>query len=368
MESLQPFGRHIAVLSVVACLVAWSSASPCKADLAYTVNQVWSDGQYNAFTDLTRFNDRWYMAFREASVHGIPPVGEAGGAIRILESVDGAAWNSVSVLSQDGIDLRDPKLIVTPDDRLMLMTGARPQDSRPMTTCVSFSDNGSGWSVPQSVSPDSDYWLWGGDWHNNTFYCVGYGPASASGTLTSTRLYSSSDGLNFQTLVSPMVSSPIYNVSESSLEFLHDGRAVTLVRRTDTSLIGISSGDYTNWTYVDAGMRLYGAELLELPDGRIVAGGRVFESDGLHTSLCWLDADAGSLTPFLELPSGPGDTGYPGIVWDDGKLWVSYYSAGAVGSDIYLAEVDMPVAEPSTLILVLLALPALVVGRRCLRR
>jgi hypothetical protein len=29
----------------------------------------------------------------------------------------------------------------------------------------------------------------------------------------------------------------------------------------------------------------------------------------------------------LRLPSGGTDTGYPGMVWHDNKLWVSYYSA-----------------------------------------
>ena len=64
--------------------------------------------------------------------------------------------------------------------------------------------------------------------------------------------------------------------------------------------------------------------MIELPDGRIVAAVRLYDSP-IRTSLCWLDAEAGKLTEFLKLPSG-GDTSYAGLAWHEGHLWVSYYS------------------------------------------
>jgi hypothetical protein len=47
---------------------------------------------------------------------------------------------------------------------------------------------------------------------------------------------------------------------------------------------------------------------------------------------------AGTLKKFLVLPSG-GDTGYPGLVFFDGLLWVSYHSSHEGKSGIYLAKV-----------------------------
>jgi hypothetical protein len=83
--------------------------------------------------------------------------------------------------------------------------------------------------------------------------------------------------------------------------------------------------------------------MVRLPNGRIVAAGRLYEGR-VRTSLCWLDPGAGTLTEFLALPSG-GDTGYPGLVWHEGLLWVSYYSTHEGKTSIYLARVRIPPAR-----------------------
>jgi hypothetical protein len=36
-----------------------------------------------------------------------------------------------------------------------------------------------------------------------------------------------------------------------------------------------------------------------------------------------------------------GDCSYPGMVWHDGLLWISYYSSHEHRACIYLARVDM---------------------------
>ncbi|WP_253289741.1 hypothetical protein [Verrucosispora sioxanthis] len=42
----------------------------------------------------------------------------------------------------------------------------------------------------------------------------------------------------------------------------------------------------------------------------------------------------------MTLPSG-GDSSYPGLVWHDDRLHVSYYSSHEGHSCVYLAEVDL---------------------------
>src|SRR5262245_54562329 len=83
-----------------------------------SVARIWDRGKHNAFTDLIRWHDKWYCTFREADAH----VG-GDGVLRVLESADGKKWESVAGLTESGIDLRDPKLSVTPDDRLMIVAG-----------------------------------------------------------------------------------------------------------------------------------------------------------------------------------------------------------------------------------------------------
>jgi len=57
-----------------------------------------------------------------------------------------------------------------------------------------------------------------------------------------------------------------------------------------------------------------------------------------RTSLCWLDLENAKLIEFLKLPSS-GDNSYPGLVWFEGRLLVSYYSSHEGKAKIYLAEV-----------------------------
>jgi hypothetical protein len=50
---------------------------------------------------------------------------------------------------------------------------------------------------------------------------------------------------------------------------------------------------------------------------------------------------AGGYEPVLTFPSG-GDTSYPGLVWHDGLLWMSYYSSHEGKTSIYLAKIKLP--------------------------
>ncbi len=71
-----------------------------------------------------------------------------------------------------------------------------------------------------------------------------------------------------------------------------------------------------------------------------MAAGRVIEKGIATTVLAELNVDKKTLQPMLTLPSG-GDTSYPGLVWHDGQLWVSYYSSHEGKTSIYLATVRL---------------------------
>ena len=49
---------------------------------------------------------------------------------------------------------------------------------------------------------------------------------------------------------------------------------------------------------------------------------------------------AKGITPILELPSG-GDCSYPGLVFFEGHLYVSYYSSHEGKASIYVAKVKI---------------------------
>ena len=53
-----------------------------------------------------------------------------GGVTRVFLSADGSAWSSEAVVSEEGVDLRDSKLTITPDGRLMLLMGGSVYDEK----------------------------------------------------------------------------------------------------------------------------------------------------------------------------------------------------------------------------------------------
>lgn len=297
-----------------------------------SVQQIWDAAPHNAFTDLIRFRDTWYCTFRESAAH----VG-GDGAIRILRSQDGTAWESAAVLREQGIDLRDPKLSETPDGRLMAVMGGsvyRGTELVGRQPRVAFSQDGSDWTTPQRILEEGD-WLWRVTWHAGRAYGVSYRSKDDGRHLL---LFSSEDGVRYTEISELAVDG---EPNETTLRFLADGTMLALVRREsgDThAWFGRSQAPYTEWTWSDIGHRLGGPNFLLLPDGRCVTGGRDYR-EPRTMRLGWLEG--GRYTPVLTLPSG-GDTSYPGMVWHDGVLWVSYYSSHEGKSSIYLAQVRVP--------------------------
>jgi hypothetical protein len=97
-------------------------------------------------------------------------VGGNGGKVRILSSADGERWQSVALLKIDSIDLRDPKLSVTPDNKIMVIMAGATFDSKNVVKelhpMVSFSDGtGNSFSSPEksildpAIHPHKD-WIW----------------------------------------------------------------------------------------------------------------------------------------------------------------------------------------------------------------
>jgi hypothetical protein len=92
------------------------------------VTRIWDAAPHNAFTDLIRFQGQWFCAFREGEKHVSPD-----GSIRVITSKDGKAWTSAARVSLPELDLRDPKLTVTPRGELMLTTAAADRPKEPVS-------------------------------------------------------------------------------------------------------------------------------------------------------------------------------------------------------------------------------------------
>jgi hypothetical protein len=309
-----------------------SPPRPAPVPSLVSVRKLWDAAPHNAFTDLVRHRGEWFCVFREGQKHVSPD-----GALRVIVSADGETWTSAARLTSTNADLRDAKLTITPDGRLMLSGAGALHPPSPIRhrSLAWFSADGRQWGDPVVIGDDNQ-WLWRTTWHRGTAYSVGYHTASERFT----RLYASADGRAFSARVPRLYDTGFPN--EATLLFEPDDTALCLLRRDGKpapGVLGSARPPYKNWVWKDLGVQIGGPHFIRLPDGRHVAAVRLYDAP-VRTSLCWLDPRQGTLTEFLKLPSG-GDTSYAGLVWHDGLLWVSYYSSHEGRTSIYLAKVRL---------------------------
>ena len=319
---------RFAIASFLFCVLSLPAQQPSIE----SIKKIWDQAGHNAFTDLIRFQNQWFCTFREAETHT-----KGDGKLRVIVSKDGETWKPAALLEENDIDLRDPKLSITPDGRLMMVAGGSVRSPsggyatrRPR---VAFSRDGKQWGQLRKIMADED-WLWRVTWHKGKAYGVSYHGGGGLKTPRSGALYTSTDGLNWQKItdLSPA------GTSETTLRFAPNGEMIAMVRCEQGDRhgqIGASEPPYKDWTWHDAGERFGGPNFILLPDGSMVAGSRQ-SRETAHTILARMARDL--YEPVLTLPSG-GDNSYPGLVWYENKLWVSYYSSHEGKTSIYLAKV-----------------------------
>lgn len=292
---------------------------------------IWDRGRHQAFTDLIRYNDLWVCSFREAPAHD---GGVRDSKIRVLTSEDSERWTDTGALADPRGDIRDSKLSITPDGELMLLTAIQlfnTGEERRHQSVAYFTRDLQRWDGPHDVLDDG-CWLWGLTWHNGVGYSIGYRSLKYTANLYTTR-----DGRRFERLVES-IDAHTHKPNESSIVFDSD-TAYCLLRAFGPAYIGVAKKPFTQWTWTRIDQPVGGPEMLQLPDGRLLGGGRLYLPNGVRTtSLLWIDPRAGTIQEALRLPSG-GDTSYPGMVWHEGKVYMSYYSSHAGKSSIYFAEV-----------------------------
>jgi hypothetical protein len=319
------------------CIIALAASGQTpKAELVQPVQKIWDQAAHNAFTDLIRFDERWFCVFREGTGHAA-----GAGKIRVLTSTDGAAWSSAALLEWQGVDLRDPHISQTPEGKLMIIGGAaEPATRDPVKdhySFVSFSKDGKEWSKPERVGP-SWHWLWRATWDGKNAYTVAYHWDPKVQGKYRAKLMRSGDGIQFEKIID----FDVPQATEATLVF--DGTELYCLQRRDgkpnSAKFGFSQPPYTKWAWADLDIYFGGPNFIKGPGGTWWATGRTIDKGKAQTVLWQLDVNVGKLTPVLTLPSG-GDTSYPGMAWHQGELWISYYSSHEGKSNIYLARVRL---------------------------
>ena len=309
-----------------------------------SVKKIWSHSKHNALTDLIRYKNRWFCVFRESSKH----VYGKNGTIRLIASDDGEEWKSIAHLKESYVDLRDPKLSITPDGRLMMLVGGDDlcrKEYISRQSRVTFSEDGKKWTPFQTIVEPHE-WLWRVTWHKGKAYGVSYSYSNIKNRSDewNIKLFESEDGINYH-LITPW--SIAEHPNETTLQFLDDDRMLALVRRDgpedNKAWLGISPPPYHDWEWHPMHDYFGGPNFIILPDKRMFAAGRVLMlspyAQVAKTVLAELKLF--ELKSLVVLPSF-GDCSYPGLVYHEGQLWMSYYSTHEdYTTSIYLAKFQL---------------------------
>lgn len=314
------------------------------------VTKVWDQENHNAFPDLIRYNDYFYITFREGANH----VGnENNGKVRIIRSKNKKNWETIALFDMDEEDVREARLSVRPDGSIMAIVAAGIfKDGQYLTLApyVSVSDRtGVNFSEPEKVTfskgitPTLD-WIWRVTWHKGSgygiMYSVNYKMVEGKRVRTmSAQLLKTQDGKHYDHIPGLEVDG---SPNESTIRFSEQGKMFVLIRRETGDQMGAlatSDAPYNNWTYHPLSFRLGGPNFVFLNKENLLIGSRLHEDKVAKTALHVTDLK-GRILKTIKLPSG-GDNSYPGLILDKKTLWVAYYSSHEGKAAIYMANVPI---------------------------
>ena len=315
------------------------------------VRRVFHNGEHNAFTDLIRFRDRFYLTFRSCpDGHAVYPTA----SVIILESSDAETWKPVHRFNVPKRDTRDPHFLIL-KDKLFVYTGTwYCGDSAPEVYDINrhlgyavTSTDGRTWSDPIMLEGTYGHYIWRAATHNGTAYLCGRRKREfieaprADRSVVESAMLESDDGLVWRKRALFQTTGG----NETAFLFELDGNVLAVCRLSDdNALLCRSKPPYTQWDRTDL-HRYIGGPLLAKWGDRYLVGGRKTAGAPARTALSWL-VD-GKLYELAVLPSG-GDNSYPGFVeLSPTRSLVSWYSShekddsGRTITAIYLADLEI---------------------------
>lgn len=308
--------------------------------------KIWDKMNHCAFTDLLRFNNAFYVTFREAASH--TSTASSVGRVRVLKTTDGTIWDEVALFSISKKDVRDPKLSVTPDNKIMVIMDVEEFNTAGNTITgrkphVSFSDaSGANFSAPVACTLDpaeqsTTNWIWRVTWHKGVGYGIDY--SNGKGYF----LVSTTDGKSWKVVTNLAVDG---NPNEATIRFNSQDKMYILIRREGEDQAGVlaeASAPYKDFTQTKMPFRLGGPNFVFLDDQTIVVGSRWYNEAGEGSGTVIYVADIeGHLIRTMRVPSA-GDSSYPGMELYDNKLWFSYYTSHWGPTHVWWASI--PVEE-----------------------
>jgi hypothetical protein len=321
------------------------------------VERVFHNGEHNAFTDLCKFDGKFYLAFRSCpDGHSVFP----SSYIIILASEDGKNWEQVNRFSVNNRDTRDPHFAIF-KDRLFVYTGAAycnpndPENKNPNVNqhlgYCAWSVDGKKWHGPQMVEGSYGHYIWRAATYEDKIYLCGRRKQQfaempyndESKRITESAMLVSNDGINF----TKAALFQQYYGDEVAFLFEKNGAVVAVARRgRDLAEICRSKPPYDEWERKRLS-RYIGGPLIVKWHGHYFIGGRRMINEGPRSTVFYWLGENDELIECVNLPSS-GDTSYPGFAkLSKNRALVSYFSShekdanGKQITAIYLAVLEL---------------------------
>ncbi len=340
--------------SLALLVTANAIADQTPAVRVSNIRRVFHNGEHNAFTDLVRFADRYYLTFRSCpDGHGVNPTA----SIVILASDDLQRWDQVHRFHVAGRDTRDPHFLVF-RDRLFVYTGTWYCGDRSLSPAeydlnlhlgyAAWSEDGRSWQGPVMLEGTFGHYIWRANcFAGRAFLCgrrkIGFDVRPrGEGRQVESLMLESEDGLVWRKRA---VFQEIAG-DETAFVFEPDGKVVAVGRRgRGHAQLLQSRPPFDRWDRRQLDRYIGGPLLARWGDRYVVGGRKTIGDQGPKTSMYWLVGD--QLHEFAELPSG-GDTSYPGFVeLSPTRAAMSWYSShekneeGQVITAIYMADLEI---------------------------
>lgn len=322
-------------------------AQQTQQNICYSLQRIWGDGsRHCAFTSLTKYKGAYYCTFREGFNHVFNEKGEADGVLRVIRSTDGNKWENAALIEMKGYDLRDPKLSVTPEGKLMLLFARslyKNEQYISSTTMVAFSTDGSKFSkakeikVPGTRATEGS-WLWRVTWHKGTGYGLSYFQENDKNVI---ELVSTTDGVNYKLMQHLDVAD---NPNECTVRFTADDRMLIFMRRdggSRSTMLLTAAAPYTDFKQIDLGFHCGGPDAIVLTDGKVLLAGRSEYVKGHAKTSIFCGTPDGGFHEVMTLPSA-ADTSYPSFLQVGDEVWMTYYSTHETNKpSIFLAKIPL---------------------------
>ncbi len=283
------------------------------------------------FPDLIKYKDTWYASLRYSEGHLPKKIGY----VIIAKSKDLKVWENEQIFTQEGYDLRDPKLFIANDSLYVHFnsTTINPYGNIRNDYISKYNRKSGEWGSAKMIKKNTNRksWFWRITYNEGMFYTAAYRVG------TPLRLYSSSDGINFNEIYQFDIKG---RTTEATLRFYND-KAFLLLRMEDgDALFGeAQKNNLTDWNFKSINIYRFGGPNFLEYNNIFLLGGRDYNIN--KTKLYTYNTHLNLLKEIDIFPSVL-DTGYPGMVIDSSFLYFLYFSGAPDNKHrINLAIIDL---------------------------